>query len=355
MKESNNGFKNNFQELALEGNFSGEIVIRIAGITLISFLSVILSSKFAQADAPMWIPFIISFFRTAAIWNGSMLIIQYSVKRFSMFKETFKVIIFQITFLTLLVLFVEIANIYFLETFAEISFDKSDKINLFAGSWLITFMISAIYASVAFFIQWKTNLLKNQALSKANLEARYETLRSQVNPHFLFNSLNTLLVMVNGNQAASKYVENLSGFMRYMLNIRDKFAVLLRDELKVAQQYVYLQKSRFGDKLSVNFSIPESCFHYAIPPLSLQMIIENAIKHNVISKDNPLEVNIYVEENQYLVIENNTQPKIEKEPSTGFGLDNIRNRYLYLSGKEVKILVSKTTFTVKLPFFEVAL
>jgi len=102
----------------------------------------------------------------------------------------------------------------------------------------------------------------------------------------------------------------------------------------------------------VSFEVPESCFHYAIPPLSLQMIIENAIKHNVISKDNPLVVKIFVEDNEYLVIENNISPKIEKEPSTGVGLENIRNRYLYLTGKVVIVKNENGAFIVKLPLFE---
>lgn len=338
-----------------DSSFSNEIIFRFAGITLISILSIIIDGKYIRTEAPVWMPFVISFIRTAAIWNGSMLIINYSTKRYSMFTETFKVIVFQIIFLTLLVLIVEIADIYLMENFAKIPLDKSDKTTLIIGSWLITFMISAIYASVAFFIQWKANLLKSQALEKANLEAHYETLRNQVNPHFLFNSLNTLLMMVNDNATVAKYVESLSDFMRYMLNTRDKYAVLLRDELKVARQYVYIQQSRFEDKLSVSFSIPESCYHFAIPPLSLQMIIENAIKHNVISKDNPLLIKIYAEKNDYLVIENNIQPKIEKEPSTGLGLENIRKRYLYLCGKEIQIINNKSSFIVKLPFFEVAL
>lgn len=269
-----------------------------------------------------------------------------------MFNETVKLITFQILALTIFVFVVEMGEIFVFENYLKIPLDRSDRITLIVGSLLITFMISSIYASVAFFIQWKANLLRAQSLEKANLEARYETLRNQVNPHFLFNSLNTLLMMVSDNQAASKYVESLSDFMRYMLNTRDKEAVLLRDELKIARQYVFIQQSRFGGKLSVSFEVPESCFHYAIPPLSLQMIIENAIKHNVISKDNPLVVKIFVEDNEYLVIENNISPKIEKEPSTGVGLENIRNRYLYLTGKVVIVKNENGAFIVKLPLFE---
>ena len=333
-------------------NHSREIIIRFIGITIISAISIFVDDVYAHPEVGFLKYFIISFIRTALIWNGSMVIIQYSINRFSMFNETVKLITFQILALTIFVFVVEMGEIFVFENYLKIPMDRSDRITLIVGSLLITFMISSIYASVAFFIQWKANLLRAQSLEKANLEARYETLRNQVNPHFLFNSLNTLLMMVSDNQAASKYVESLSDFMRYMLNTRDKEAVLLRDELKIARQYVFIQQSRFGGKLSVSFEVPESCFHYAIPPLSLQMIIENAIKHNVISKDNPLVVKIFVEDNEYLVIENNISPKIEKEPSTGVGLENIRNRYLYLTGKVVIVKNENGAFIVKLPLFE---
>ena len=333
-------------------NHSREIIIRFIGIAIISAISIYVDDVYAHPEVGFLKYFIISFIRTALIWNGSMLIIQYSINRFSMFNETVKLITFQILALTIFVFVVEMGEIFVFENYLKIPLDRSDRITLIVGSLLITFMISSIYASVAFFIQWKANLLRAQSLEKANLEARYETLRNQVNPHFLFNSLNTLLMMVGDNQAASKYVESLSDFMRYMLNTRDKEAVLLRDELKIARQYVFIQQSRFGGKLSVSFEVPESCFHYAIPPLSLQMIIENAIKHNVISKDNPLVVKIFVEDNEYLVIENNISPKIEKEPSTGVGLENVRNRYLYLTGKVVIVKNENGAFIVKLPLFE---
>ena len=352
MKEAEQALKNSLPRFEAPRSSLREIIIRFAGITVISVISIFVDDVYSQAEAGAFKFFIVSFIRTALIWNGSMLIIQYSVSRFSMFKETMKLISFQIIALTVFVLAVEIGEILVLQNYLKIPLDSSGKTALILGSLLITFMISSIYASVAFFIQWKANLVKAQSLEKANLEARYETLRNQVNPHFLFNSLNTLLMMVSDNQAAAKYVESLSDFMRYMLNTRDKEAVLLRDELKIARQYIFIQQSRFGGKLSVTFDVPESSFHYAIPPLSLQMILENALKHNVVSKDNPLVVKIFIENNEYLVIENNIQPKIEKEPSTGVGLENISNRYLYLTGKSVIIKNENGAFIVKLPLFE---
>jgi len=131
--------------------------------------------------------------------------------------------------LSVFVSLVELAELYAIKNFLSITLSQTQKTSMFLISLTITFMISSIYASVAFFIEWKENLLRTQALEKANLEARYDTLRNQVNPHFLFNSLNTLLMLVNDNPVASRYVESISEIMRYMLQSRDKEAVLLRD------------------------------------------------------------------------------------------------------------------------------
>jgi len=329
-----------------------ELIIRFVGISIISVLSIFVDSAYAHPEAGLLKAFIVSFIRTALIWNGSMLIIQYAIGRFSMFKETFKLIAFQVIALVVFVLVVEFGEIYTVENYLKIQLKGSEKSTLYIGSLLITFMISAIYASTAFFIQWKENLLRTQALEKANLEAQYETLRNQVNPHFLFNSLNTLLMLVNDNPVASRYVESISEIMRYMVQSRDKDAVLLRDELKIARDYIFIQQSRFGDKLKVEFDVPESFYHYAIPPLALQMLLENTIKHNVVSKEDPLAVKVFIHEHLFIVIENTIKAKLDKEPSTGIGLDNIRNRYLHLTGKNIQVKQANGKFSVMLPLFE---
>jgi len=329
-----------------------ELIIRFTSIAVISVISIFIDSTYAQAEAGLLKAFLLSFIRTAIIWNGSMLIIQYAIVRYSMFRETFKLIAFQVIALATFVFLVELAEIYVVENYLKIPLDQSSKTTLIVGSLLITFMISSIYASTAFFIQWKENLLRTQALEKANLEARYDTLRNQVNPHFLFNSLNTLLMLVNDNPVASRYVESISEIMRYMVQSSEKDAVLLRDELKIARDYIFIQQSRFGDKLNVEFELTENFYHYAIPPLALQMLLENAIKHNVVSKENPLIVKVFVRDNQFIVIENSVKAKLDKEPSTGIGLENIRNRYLHLTGKTIQVKQENGKFIVMLPLFE---
>jgi hypothetical protein len=336
-------------------NHLKEILIRLVGITVVSAIAVFVDFGYSDGASGFIKAFLLSFVRTALLWNGSMFIIQYAMSRYSLFKETAKLIISQVVGLSVFVVLVELGEIYAVEKLLKVTMTQSGKTALIVGSLLITFMISSIYASVAFFIQWKENLLRTQALEKANLEARYDTLRNQVNPHFLFNSLNTLLMLVNDNPVASKYVESISEIMRYMLQSRDKEAVLLRDELKIARDYVFIQQSRFGDKLQVDFDVPEKYYHYATPPLALQMLLENAIKHNVVSKEDPLKVKVYIHENQFIVIENTVKAKIDKDPSTGVGLENIHNRYFHLAGKNIVVKQENGKFVVMLPLFEKAI
>ncbi|MGE0021094.1 MAG: sensor histidine kinase [Draconibacterium sp.] len=333
-------------------NHKREFLIRVTGIAVVSLIFTFFDAAYSAATGGFWAVYLVSFIRTAIIWNGSMYIIEYSITIFPMFKETAKLIAFQVVVLTVFVILVEAGEILAVEKLLKIPISKSDRILLIAIALIITYMISTIYASVAFFIQWKENLLRSQALEKANLEARYDTLRNQVNPHFLFNSLNTLLMLVQDNPVASRYVESISEIMRYMLQSRDKDAVLLRDELKIARDYVFIQQSRFGDKLNVAFDVPESFYHYAIPPLAIQMLLENAVKHNVVSKEDPLFVKVFVTENLFLVVENTVKDKIDKDASTGVGLENIQNRYLHLTGKNIVVRRDSGKFTVMLPLFE---
>lgn len=328
-----------------------ETLVRIAGILIISLVFPVVSFKGDFSPAGWAGIFLISILRTTLLWQGSMLIINFLVSKYSVFKEPVKLIASQVVSLVSFVLLVELGEIFTITNLLNVPLTQAEKSGIIITSVLITFTISAVYASVSFFIQWKSNLLRAQALEKANMEARYDTLRNQVNPHFLFNSLNTLLMLVSDNPAASRYVESVSEFMRYMLNTRDRQVVLLRDELKMAREYVFIQENRFGSKLQVEFTVPQSFDDYEVAPLALQMLVENALKHNVVSRDNPLNVRIFTEGNEYIVVENNIQPKIEKEPSTGVGLENIRSRYLYLCGKEVMVKQEDNLFRVKLPLF----
>jgi two-component system LytT family sensor kinase len=218
---------------------------------------------------------------------------------------------------------------------------------------LITYLITGIHEMIYFYNQWIYHFSRSVRLERDNIQAKYETLKTQINPHFLFNSLNSLVNIVDENPAAVNYIQNLSELLRYMLGSRDRDLVYLRDELKVLNHYVALQKTRFRDNLQVSTEIAEKYHLYTLPPLALQMLVENCIKHNIISSEKPLKVSISAE-NEYIHVKNNLQRK-EGVASTGQGLRNITERYRHFTGKEVKVYEAKNEFTVSLPLLVIEL
>lgn len=218
----------------------------------------------------------------------------------------------------------------------------------------ITFVISFFLNAAEFLRNWKQTALDAERLKKEQMATRYESLKNQVNPHFLFNSLNALTNLVYEDQdLAADFIRQLSKVYRYVLETRSKEVVSLETEMKFVESYLFLQHIRFDDKLRVEASV--SGFENRIlPPLALQMLLENAIKHNTIAKDEPLTISIRVEEDM-LVVENNLQIKnIPTEESSGMGLANIKARYEFLSDKPVVVEKTESYFRVKLPLLSIS-
>lgn len=191
-------------------------------------------------------------------------------------------------------------------------------------------------------------------LQEENISSQFETLKSQVNPHFLFNSLNVLssLIFIDQEKAA-KFVRQLSKVYRYVLDHRDLDTITLSEELPFIESYIYLLKTRFDQNLSVEVNIPMRVREKKVAPMVIQLLLENAIKHNVISKTRPLSVKLDVSEDEsYLSVANNLQLKSSTERSSHIGLDNIRKRYDYLSGRKVEIINDMENFMVKIPLLD---
>ena len=215
-------------------------------------------------------------------------------------------------------------------------------------SLVITFLISLFMHGREFLLQWKQSAVDAERYAKESMAATYENLKSQVNPHFLFNSLNALSNLVYEDQdKAVKFIKQLSDVYRYVLDTREKEVVPLEDEIKFLEAYAYLQQIRFGNKLSFEISLPLT--QAMVAPLAVQMLIENAVKHNEISEQNPLSIKVY-HQGDYIIVENNLQKKVQTgESSSGLGLDNIIKRYQFLSDKKVEVSELANRFIVKLP------
>ncbi|WP_053971410.1 sensor histidine kinase [Mangrovimonas sp. ST2L15] len=190
-------------------------------------------------------------------------------------------------------------------------------------------------------------LLEIESLKKEKLEAQLHSLKSQISPHFLFNSLSTLRTIVP-DASSKKYVLQLSNVYRYLLGFKESNVTTLEEELEFIQSYLYILHERFEEALVVDMDIDQTLKSKLLPPLALQLLVENAIKHNVVSLDDPLSVQIK-NEASLLVVTNNLQPKLTHEESTGKGLDNINKRYKLLANQQIEIYKTDQNFTVKIP------
>ncbi len=218
------------------------------------------------------------------------------------------------------------------------------------SSMVVIIMILAIYESSYLNGQLHKSIIEKQDLQKQNIQSQLDGLRNKVNPHFLFNSLNTLCNLIpESPERAEKFVQQMSRVYRYILEIRDEKLIPLKEELDYLESFKHLLLERFGDNLSISIEIPDSHRDNKIVPLSLQILLENAIKHNIISKEKPLHVKLYINQNGQLVVENNLQVKRQVGNSTKFGLENIKQRYKFLTDKTVEVISTTQNFIVVLP------
>lgn len=231
--------------------------------------------------------------------------------------------------------------------------DELTALDYNIASMTATIVIGAIYETVYTMYLLRHVIVEREKLKKENLRSQLETLKNQVNPHFLFNSLNTLAsVIPEDPKLAVEFVQNLSKVYRYILEIRDRELITVREELECINAYRFLLDIRFGNSVSIEERVEDKAQDLQIVPLSLQMLLENAIKHNIVSQKRPLKIEITSNGIGKLIITNNLQKKKEVNGSTKTGLENIKKRYRILSGKEVEVIVSREHFRVSLPLIQ---
>ncbi|RKE97941.1 histidine kinase [Ichthyenterobacterium magnum] len=254
------------------------------------------------------------------------------------------------TIITLIGLFILRANteiIFNGKTFSEFVANETWG-NYSFGLW-ITLTIVTIFHVVYFVAKYQKNKLKEQKVIAGTASAKFDALKNQLDPHFLFNSLNVLTSLIEENpDNAQKFTTSLSKVYRYVLEQKNKDIITVDEELDFARTYMSLLKMRFED--SIIFEIPEKASNpeSKVVPLSLQLLLENAVKHNMVTSSKPLHIKIY-ETSESLVVENNLQPKQIVKKSSGVGLENIKQRYQLLTNRKVKINQQAKSFAVAIP------
>ncbi len=329
--------------------------IRIIGIPLVSILFMFIHSyDYLIGPAVIIQEFLISFAFTLALWEGIRAIVIYMRRVFPHNEQTAQRLIIQ-SLITIAYTFAVTWAIIYLFSFINIPICGPEdgpyaRWMLALTNLVPNFFVTSLYEGAYFFMEWKKNFQRSEALAKENIRSQFEALKSQLDPHFLFNSLNTLAALIDeSNEPAQKYLEQLSDVYRYVLLSKQKETVPLQEELDFVASYIYLNKARYRDNLIVENHIPETAMSQPVAPLSLQILIENAMKHNVISKEKPLTLKLSVDTYGYIIVENNVQKKNILEKSTKTGLQNIINRYALLTSGQVEIVHNADIFSVRIP------
>lgn len=223
----------------------------------------------------------------------------------------------------------------------KLAFTYGTRINLFMH------ILNGIFT---FMKEYRTKQLEAEELKRINTQTQLQLIKNQVNPHFLFNNLNVLSGMVmKDNPDANKFIEEFAKVYRHILNSQDKELIPLATELEFIKPYIFLLEKRFPESISITLDIEQKYLQQYIVPASLQMLVENATKHNVLSKAKPLEIIIAVNKNGDLFVKNNLQVKPQVEHSMQVGLKNIQQRYAIVTGKNIDITKDGTSFSVTLP------
>jgi LytS/YehU family sensor histidine kinase len=218
------------------------------------------------------------------------------------------------------------------------------------GTFIVFAMIMLIHEAVHLFFKWKEELTRAADLEKENMRSKFEALKNHVNPHFLFNSLGTLSSLIRSDPVrAEKYVNEFSSIYRYFLEVNNNDLVTVEDELRFIDSYVFLQQIRFGDGFSFTSRVDKKYMGTYILPLTMELLVENAIKHNTTVPANPLVIEIYVNEvSDQLVIRNNYQPRSAGD-TTGTGLQNLGQRYSSFLGKNIRYGIEGNWFVAEIP------
>lgn len=293
-----------------------------------------------------WIYLIESFAVWMVLGYGNGFISSYLDEKVSWVKQTEKRLLYGF-FAMVVYNFIAIFALYKLFIWA---FNWS-MVNPFSPMpWLIALLMTVIMTSRSFLYSWRQSAINEERFKMENIRSRFEVLKNQVNPHFLFNSFNVLSELVYQDaDKASQFIQQLSDVYRYVLEKRDHEVVLVQDELSFLEKYVFLQQIRFQQGLLFDIDVQTKEAH--IPPMTLQLLVENALKHNSVSEEEPLHIQIF-EHDGYIEVCNNVQKKRTPEEASGVGLINIQERYKYLSDNEVKIIRTPTRFSVQVPLLK---
>jgi LytS/YehU family sensor histidine kinase len=259
------------------------------------------------------------------------------------------------SFITItIIMLMPLMSIYSMIPYLNYRFTGLIDLRIASVSALGSLIITIIFEGLAAFERWKATLFETEQLKKENLRSQLQSLKNQVNPHFLFNNINSLSSLISDDpDKAENFLDEMCKVYRYLLRNNEDQLVSLQSELHFIKSYFHLLKTRYGNAIELKLDVNEECCRCLLPPLTLQMLIENALKHNVISRDHPLCMEIICGGNEQLSFRNNIQRKKTIEEPSNTGLMNIASRFHLLGQPDPCIEESGNCFTVVIPLIPV--
>jgi LytS/YehU family sensor histidine kinase len=341
---------------------------RIAAIVTLSAIALFISEP--STDKITWTGLkhaILTIFMLILIWEGNRFLIFYSHRKFSPPYKTLK----RFTFLVpACILFTSIIMVlakngrYYLDH-NEWKFVTDTTSHLYVNNKqvtmgpfgptifnavLITLFFFCFYEAFYYLVRMRNMEQEKEALQIQKNQSELHSLKQQVNPHFLFNSLNSLSSLISDDpEKAEKFLDEMSKVYRYMLRSNEDGLTSLDQEMLFIQSYFHMLKTRYGDGLEMHILIEDHFLEYKLPPFTLQMLVENAVKHNMILKQNPLQISIKTVGNGKLIVSNNLQRKINRVESTKVGLNNIIKKYQLMKHEAISIMDDGKEFAVTVP------
>ncbi len=327
--------------------------LRWIGMILLSILytTAVNLPAMIEQNRPWWKQYLTDFIFVVICWTISREIIIFSRRLFPGVKHTVRRVL-MLFFSTVIVSFAEgFLIVYFLNytNYYELSFTLSDFFYTSGLILVFSMMIIAIYESLYSLGEWNKLAVEAEALKRQNLQSQLESLKEQVKPHFLFNSLSTLIGLIDEDkERAKKFVEELAFVYRYLLQSSEKELIPLSEELAFIKAYYFLLKTRFDERLLLDIYVGKETAQLLIPPLTLQILLENAVKHNVISQESPLRVVISENNGNKVVLSNTLQRRAQSVVSTQTGLANLAAKYQLMQQPGPEIFETQDKFSVQI-------
>lgn len=332
-----------------------KVTFAFVGCVLYTFMfSIILYGSFIYRPDHMVFDFVYAFVYFLLLYEGYLRIVslfniqfrQTHVNRFQYLKALMVFVLYSLTLLTLVGV---IPFLLIMDGFVSpVGAANELRLNYILNGTFAALYFAYLTASRSY-NQYQATLVQIEQLQKERARAQLETLKNQISPHFLFNSLNALSSLIYLDEdKATRFVDELARIFRYVIDNRDCELVELKAELEFIKAFFFLLKIRFRESIHLELSVAVNYLGAYLPPLTLQMLIENAIKHNIVSKEEPLTIRILAGDD-YLTVRNNLQKREIPGTSTGIGLNNIIRRYRYLTDEKVDIVLTNDEFVVRIP------